>query len=136
VESSVGKASIVVLAEVVSSEQHPTGPNSSAIAEDVIFRVIDPFKGPSRRGDLLRTRSILGPSGPCGISVKNSPVWLESTVNGKPRATKLSGLWVIYGTEKQPFELSQCGPSVAMEAGGGGVLRQIRALLKPKKAVR
>ena len=130
VDASVREASVVVLAEVVSSEQHPTAANASTITEEVTFRVLETFKGTSKRGDLLRTRSTLGPAGPCGVSVKNSPVWLESLVNGKPIPTKLSGRWVLYGGQSQPFELNMCGPSIAMEAGGGGALRQLRGLAK------
>jgi hypothetical protein len=128
VESSVRKASSVVLAEVVSSEQRRSA--ADAVTEDVTFRVIETFKGTLKPGSLLRTHSNLGPAGPCGISVKNSPVWLETPVKGKPTPTSLAGRWVIYAPEKQPFELSMCGPSVPMEAGGGGVLRQLRVLAK------
>jgi hypothetical protein len=128
VESSVRRASIVVLAEVVSSVQHRSA--SDAVTEDVTFRVIKTFKGTLKPGSLLRTQSNLGPAGPCGVSVKNSPVWLEFLVKDKPTPTPLAGRWVIYAPEKQPFELSMCGPSVPMEAGGGDVLRQLRALTK------
>lgn len=128
VESSVRKASFVVLAKVVSSDQRRSA--ADAVTEDVTFRVIEIFKGTLKPGSLLRTHSNLGPAGPCGISVKNSPVWLESVVKGKPAPTPLAGRWVIYAPETRPFELGMCGPSVPMEAGGGGVLRELRALTK------
>ena len=125
-EVSVRAANAVVLAEVVSSEQHRNA--TDTIVENVVFRVIETFKGTPAPGSLLRTQSTLGPAGPCGISVKNSPVWLESTEEGKQVPTQLGGRWVIYVPDRQPFELSMCGPSVPVEAGGSGVLRELRAL--------
>jgi hypothetical protein len=43
----------------------------------------------------------------------------------KDHPLRLSGIWVIYGGSQQPFELSGCGPSKPLEAGGVGDLSQL-----------
>ena len=128
-------ATVVVLAQLVSSVQHSTADNADvrAITEEATFRVIEAFKGGLRSGDLLAIRSNLGPMGPCGVSAKNSPVWLERWKNGKAIATHLSGRWVIYGQGKEPFELNMCSHSAPAESGGAYELRRLRALTKHAK---
>lgn len=132
VKSAVREAAVVVIADVISLEQHKIagGKDSFDITEEVTFRVVETFKGPQKPGDLLSIRPTLGPAGSCGISAKNSPVWLESVKHGKSTATRLSGRWVIFGYGKSPFELNMCGNSAPMESGGEYAVRQLRALSK------
>jgi hypothetical protein len=132
VKSAVREAAVVVIADVVSIEQHRIAreKDSSDITEEVKFRVVETFKGPKKPGDLLSIRSNLGPAGSCGISAKNSPVWLEAVKDGKSTATRLSGRWVIFGYGKSPFELNMCGHSAPMESGGEYAVRRLRALSK------
>jgi len=137
VESALQNATVVVLAQLVSSVQHSTADNADvrAITEEATFRVIETFKGGLRSGDLLAIRSNLGPMGPCGISAKNSPVWLEMAKNGKSVATHLSGRWVIYGQGKGPFELDMCSHSAPIESGGAYELHRLRVLTKHAKTM-
>jgi hypothetical protein len=130
VESALRDATVVVVADVVSIEQYSaTGqPNSRYIIEEATFKIVETLKGALRPGDLLPIRSNLGPAGPCGVSAKNSPVWLETVKNGKSMAIPLSGRWVIYGQGKAPFELDPCSHSTPIEAGGEYELRRLREL--------
>ena len=109
------EAKFVVLGEAVATKQHRPDPSKpSFIVEDDVFRVILAFKGGLRPGELFRVRSVIYPEGGCGLSAKNSPVWLYER---KGHPLRLSGIWVIYGGT-QPFSLTECGPSKPIEAGG------------------
>ena len=58
-ESALQNATVVVLAQVVSTVQHSTTDSADprAITEEATFRVIESFKGSLRPGDLLPIRS-------------------------------------------------------------------------------
>lgn len=110
------EANVVVLGQAIAIKQHPSGASrQSPIVEDDVFRVILAFKGALRPGEVFRVRSVIYAAGGCGLSARNSPVWLYRR-KGLP--LRLSGIWVIYGGGKQPFTLSGCGSSKPIEAGG------------------
>jgi hypothetical protein len=122
------EAKVVVLGEAISIKQHPIGaPQPLSIVEDDVFRAILVFKGSLRPGELFRVRSIINSAGGCGLSARNSPVWLYKQ-KGQP--LRLSGIWVIYGGGKQPFTLSGCGSSKPIEAGGIEDLHKLVQLTK------
>lgn len=131
VEFSLLQATDVVIADVVSVEQHSATDDASSpyVTETATFRIVETLKGGSRAGDLLPIHSNLGP-GPCGMSVKNFPVWLETVKKGKPTPVPLSGRWLIYGQGERPFELNRCSRTKPMELGGEHEARRIRALIK------
>src|SRR5262249_19221801 len=109
VKDELKTANLVVVAEVISVQQHPTAGDTSGrwLTEDATFKVLEVFKGPYARGDVIHIISNIGP-GPCGMSARNNPVWIESV--GKDRKTfapALSGRWLIYGHGSEPYELNQ-----------------------------
>lgn len=120
------EAQVVVLGEAITIRQHRSGaPQQSILVEDDVFRVILAFKGGLRPGDLFRVRSLIYQAGGCGLSAKNSPVWLYEK---KGHPLHLSGIWVVYGGKQQPFTLTGCGPSKPLEAGGLGDLQDLAQL--------
>jgi hypothetical protein len=142
IDSALDEAAFVVLADAVSIEQHPafSDSKSTTVTEHVTFRVIETLKGSQRPGDLVYVRSTIG-IGACGVSARNSPVWLEELKDGKTVAPKLSGRWLIYaraneGSEATAIELSLCGRSSPIEAGGEGDLQRLRRLLRHTKSQR
>ena len=135
-QSALDAAAFVVVADAVSSEQHPAfdDPKFTTVTEHATFRIVETLKGSQRPGDLLHVRSTIG-IGACGVSARNSPVWLEELKTGKTVAPQLSGRWLIYaraneGSEATAIELSLCGSSAPMEAGGEGDVRRLRRLLR------
>jgi hypothetical protein len=133
IEDALRDARVVVLAQVMSTKQHTVGATKGrpVTLEEATFRVIRTFKGSFRPGDLLPTRSLIGP-GPCGMSARNSPVWLTEVEKkgAEPVPAKLSGRWVIFGQGHPPFALDMGGRSIPLEAGGEDTLRQLEALRK------
>jgi hypothetical protein len=125
-------AKMVVVAELISTEQHPASKDKSGrvIREDATFRILEVFKGPYRKGDVIHTVSEIGP-GPCGLSAKNTPVSFEKVgKDNKPYAPVLSGRWVIYGLGPEPYELNMLSRSKPMEFGGSADVRELRGLLR------
>jgi hypothetical protein len=121
-------AKMVVVAELISTEQHPASGDKSGrvITEDATFKILEVFKGPYRKGDVIHTVSEIGP-GPCGMSAKNNPVSFESVgKDRKPYAPVLSGRWLIYGYGAEPHELDMMSRSRPMEFGGNADARELR----------
>jgi hypothetical protein len=99
-------ANIVVVAELISTNQHPVSGDKSGriITEDATFKILEVFKGLYRKGDVIHTVSEIGP-GPCVMSAKNNPVYIESIgKDNKPYAPVHSGRWLIYGYGPEPYE--------------------------------
>jgi hypothetical protein len=140
IELALREARLIVIAEAVSVEQHPRygNANPTAVTEDAQFKVIETLKGARRPGDVLHIRSELGP-GACGVSARNSPVWLETMVKGKPVGRPLSGRWLIYvmaDASRGPtaIELSLCGRSSPLEVNGAKEARRLHSLIARQRA--
>lgn len=134
IEDALKSATLVVVAEVVAIQQHPTDGDTSGryVTEDATFRVSEVFKGSYAPGELIHIISNIGP-GPCGRSAQNDPVGIESVgENGKMFAPRLSGKWLIYGYGSEPYELSLTSRTKPMEFGGDAEARALRRLTKVK----
>jgi hypothetical protein len=135
IESALREADLIVIAEAVSIEQRPryADSTSTVVTEDAKFKIIETLKGARHPGEFLRIRSNIG-AGACGVSAKNSPVWLETIEKGKPVGRPLSGRWLIYvmtaeGQDSTTIELSLCGRSSPMEVNGETEARRLRGLI-------
>jgi hypothetical protein len=134
-EQALSEANMVVVAEVVSTALHPTLGDTSGrfLTENAVFKVLEAFKGPYRRGDLVKIVSNLGP-GQCGMSATNHPVSIESIGrDGKPFATTLSGVWLIYGYGDGPYDLDIITRTKPMEFGGAAEVKQLRQLVSQRR---
>jgi len=134
IKDALKTATLVVIAEVISTEQRPLAGDTSGryITEDATFRVREVFKGSYEPGDVIHIISNIGP-GPCGMSAKNNPAGIESIgKDGKTFAPSLSGKWLIYAYGSEPYELSLTSRTKPMEFGGDAEARALRRLTKAK----
>jgi hypothetical protein len=121
-------------------EHLPPGadPASEEFTEIARFRVLEVFKGEIRPGEAVATHALIWRSGGCGIGVRNDPVWIQEVERGQePVPLPLpSGRWVLFGSGKQPFELSLCGRTSPWESQGEQALRVLRKLIarKPRQS--
>ena len=128
VDNALRTANLVVVAQFVSTEQHPSAGDTSGryTTEEALFQVVKALKGPYVQGDLIHIRSHLGP-GLCGMSAKNNPVSIESIdQDGKPSAPTLSGAWLIYGYGTEPYDLDRLTRTKPMEFGGETEVEELR----------
>jgi hypothetical protein len=135
IASALREADLIVIAEAVSIEQRPRYADSTStiVTEDAQFKIVEILKGARHPGEFLRIRSSIG-AGACGVSTKNSPVWLETIEKGKSVGRPLSGRWLIYvmtaeGQDGTTIELSLCGRSSPMEVNGENEARRLRRLI-------
>jgi hypothetical protein len=132
IQDALEAAQMVIVAEVISTEQQPASadPSGRFVREAATFRILQVFKGVRRKGDVIHVISDVGP-GACGLSAKNHPVSIESVgKDGQIDAPVLSGRWLIYGNGTEPFELNRHSRTKPMEFGGDAEVRELRRLLK------
>jgi len=133
----VEQSESIVVARVTDSAQSPApgGAGGKYIVERASFVVIETIKGSKRIGDKIKTRSVIGP-GACGISARNKPMWLEQV---QPQSSDLSqpfpvsGTWLIFGHDKEPYELSFCSRSSPLNVRGSEDLEVLRNLLNQRE---
>jgi hypothetical protein len=131
VEGALKGATLVIVAELISTEQHPVSGDTTArvITEHATFRILEVFKGPHRKGEIIHIVSEIGP-GPCGMSAKNNPVAIESVgKDNKTYAPVLSGKWLIYGYGPEPHDLDMMTRTKPMEFGGEAEVGELRRLV-------
>jgi hypothetical protein len=124
----------IVVARVTDTAQsHATSDASGRyIVERASFVVIETIKGSKRIGDKIETRSEIGP-GPCGISARNNPMWLEQAQSQSSDLSQpfpVSDTWLIFGHDKEPYELSLCSRSSPLNVRGSEDLEFLRKLLE------
>lgn len=130
------KSKDIVVARVIDVVQSPAAGDirGGNIVERASFEVIETIKGSKRVGDKIQTRSEIGP-GPCGISARNEPMWLEqaeSPSSDVPKAFPVSDTWLIFGGDEEPYELSLCSRSSPLNVRGAEDLELVRHLLKQR----
>lgn len=126
----------IVVARVVDAVQSSAAGDVSGryVVEQASFEVIETIKGSKRVGQKIQTRSEIGP-GPCGISARNEPMWLEqaqSPPSDAPKAFPVSDTWLIFGRDEEPYELSLCSRSSPLNVRGAEDLELVRNLLKQR----
>jgi len=90
----------------------------SWIDREVVFEVLQSWKGGKTRGERLTYKTKLSSS--CGLSVDNYNHWLENP-EGKTleeRFPKFSGIWLVYEYDENQFSLSGSGRTRPLEFGG------------------
>jgi hypothetical protein len=121
-------ATVVFLGKVLSLKQSPTVPDQSRfLTEEATLVVEKAWKGVAV-GDHVQIKSNLGP-GPCGVSLRNDPVWLESA-DPKAPVPVFSDVWVVYGHGKPPFEVSGCSRSSPLNLSGEDEAKLLDTLKK------
>jgi hypothetical protein len=127
IQAALRHSTLVVLAHAISIEQHPIPGDS--VSETATFKVLESWKGPYRRGATLPIRSDIGP-GPCGMSARNDPPWLDG-IDPATHATThphISGLWIIYAAGQKPYQISMCSRSTPYEYGGKAEMKMLYRL--------
>jgi hypothetical protein len=111
------ESTAVFLGKIVSVSQKPLkdkqrGATPHFVVEYATMAVLKAWKG-TKIGQIVRLRSEIGP-GPCGISCRNNPPWLLETRphSRKTAPAKVSDRWLVYGYNREPYELSLCSRSL------------------------
>jgi hypothetical protein len=135
-EDALARASDVIVARVIGTHQAPAEEDASGryIVETASFVVVESIKGSKEVGDVVQTRSEIGP-GTCGISARNNPAWLEQAPEraGMVSEVKISDTWLIFREGTQPFELTFCSKSMPLNVGGSDEVAALHRLLRSEK---
>ena len=125
---SNAKAVYLVLA-TSNSESRKSNDTQSWVEEEVIFEVLQTWKGKYKVGEKIKYNTVT--SSGCGISIENQKYWKErQEYEQKYQAStnKLSGVWLIYAYEANETSLWPLGRTRPLEYGGYADLKELYRL--------
>ena len=131
VGQSFADATTVFVAKLTRSSVGPDREHRKVVAETAHFEVLEVFKGPLRKGQVVVVNQVVS-AGSCGQSSTNDPPWLfaQERPGVPPEPVKISRKWLIYAYGNEPFELSRCTRSAPLEVGGAEDVKILRGFLK------
>ena len=103
------------------------------VDEEVMFEVIESWKGKQKTGDILNFNTTVWAGG-CGLSAGSYGFNFEdTTLDGLKKASesKHSNVWLIYSYEETPRSLNGASRTTPIENGGAQDMRELYRLTSP-----
>ncbi len=105
------------------------------VDEEVVFEVIESWKGKQKIGDTLNFNTTVYAGG-CGLSAGSYNFNFEDTTPDglkKANESKHSNVWLIYSYEEIPHSLDGASRTSPIESGGAKDLRELYKLTEQEK---
>ena len=133
VEKSLKESKAVFLAVAKSIKVVPRHNEKFMwVDEEVVFEVIESWKGKQKVGDILNFDTTVWAGG-CGLSAGAYNFNFEDTTPDglkKANESKHSNVWLIYSFEENPHSLDGASRTTPIENGGAQDMRELYRLTK------